>query len=346
MANPLRFGIVGCGVIAPTHGNVLLKLKDEGLAELIAVADIDRPKAEAFAEKYGVKAYGSLDELLADPAVEAVTICTPSGLHGRMAVQAAKAGKHVLSEKPLDVWLDNVDAAIEATRAAGVTYGGIFQERFAPDAQRLKRAIDGGAFGDLVLACAETKWYRSQEYYDSGEWRGTWALDAGVFSNQGIHSLDKVQWLAGEVVEVLSSHVYPGKGRSIEAETLGVVTVRYASGAVGTLTMTTLSYPGFPERVDVGGTKGSGMLVGDHLAHFTTLEPWSDAAVSGGADTPEQAAAKASDPAAIGTDCHLANVRDFVLSVREGREPYVSAAEARRAVKLLNEIYRAAGVGR
>jgi UDP-N-acetyl-2-amino-2-deoxyglucuronate dehydrogenase len=345
MANPLRFGIVGCGVISGTHGNVLKKLQGEGLAELAAVADIDHSKAEAFAAQNGVAAYGSLEELLSDKTIDVVTICTPSGLHGKMAVQVAAAGKHVLSEKPLDVWLDAVDEAIEATTRAGVTYGGIFQERFAPDALRLKRAIDGGAFGEIVLACAETKWYRSQAYYDSGDWRGTWDLDAGVFSNQGIHSLDKVQWLAGEVVEVLSAHLSPGKGRKVEGETLGVVTVRYASGALGTLTMTTLSYPGFPERVDVGGTLGSGMLVGDHLAHFTTKEPWEDKPIAGQGETAEQAAAKASDPAAIGTDCHLANVRDFALAVRDGRTPLVSASEARRAVKLLNDIYRAAKVG-
>jgi len=214
----------------------------------------------------------------------------------------------------------------------------------------MKRAIDAGAFGEIVLACAETKWYRGQDYYNTGPWRGTWELDAGVFSNQGIHSLDKVQWLAGEVVEVLSATLKPGFHRSIEGETLGVVTVRYASGALGTLTMTTLSYKGFPERVDVSGTKGSAMLVGDHLAHFTTQEPYSDG-VATTTDAPEasesgdDAEAKANDPAAVGTEGHYSNVRDFVLAVREGRDPMVSATEARRAVNLLNMIYKAAKVG-
>ena len=212
-----------------------------------------------------------------------MTLCTPSGLHGRMAVQAARAGKHVLSEKPLDVWLDAVDEAIAAAKSAGVVYGGVFQERFSPAARKVKRAIDAGAFGDIVLACAETKWYRGQGYYDTGAWRGTWDLDAGVFSNQGIHSLDKVQWLAGPVAEVLSATLTPGFHRDIEGETLGVVTVRFESGALGTLTMTTLAYDGFPERVDVSGTKGSAMLVGDHLAHFKTQEPFED---SGPPDSP------------------------------------------------------------
>ncbi len=342
--SPLRFGIVGCGVISPTHGKALKQLAEEGLAVLVAATDLDPARTKAFVDKFGGEAVGSYEELLARSDVDAVTICTPSGLHGQMAVQAAKAGKHVLSEKPLDVWLDQVDLAIEATTAAGVTYGGIFQERFAGDAQKLKRAIDGGAFGDVVLACAETRWYRSQSYYDSGDWRGTWKLDAGVFSNQGIHGLDKVQWLCGEVEEVLSATLMSGYHRDIEAETLGVATVRYANGAIGTITMTTLSYPGFPERIAISGTKGSAMLVGDHLAHFTTLEPWEEGApTSSGVDA--HAADKAADPAALGTEGHVSNVRDFVLAVKEGREPAVSPKEARRAVRLLNEIYRVAKVG-
>jgi UDP-N-acetyl-2-amino-2-deoxyglucuronate dehydrogenase len=341
---PLRFGIVGCGVISGTHGDALRKLEAEGLAKLVASADTDQRRAEAFAAKYGGVACGSLEELLARDDVDAVTLCTPSGMHGAMAVQAARAKKHVLSEKPLDVWLNSVDEAIAACQAAGVTYGGIFQERFSPAARKVKRAIDAGAFGSIVLACAETKWYRSQGYYDTGDWRGTWALDAGVFSNQGIHSLDKVQWLAGPVAEVLSATLTPGFHRTIEAETLGVATVRFENGALGTITMTTLAYDGFPERIDVSGTEGSAMLVGDHLAHFKTREPFEADTTEelGQADTGEN---KSSDPAAISVDGHLGNVRDFVLAVQEKRAPLVSAPEARRAVNLLNMIYEKAKVG-
>src|SRR5262249_17807180 len=149
-----------------------------------------------------------------------------------------------------------------------------------------------------------------------------------------------------EVVEVLSATLCPAFHRAIEGETLGIATVRYANGALGTITMTTLAYNGFPERVDVSGTKGSGMLVGDHLAHFTTLEPFEDGAGAASAGAAGDApAAKANDPAALGTEGHLSNIRDFVLAVREGREPSVSATEARRAVNLLNMIYKAAKVG-
>lgn len=341
---PLRFGVVGCGIISATHGEVLTKLEREGVARLVAATDIIPERAAAFASKYGCAASPTFESLLARDDIDAVTICTPSGLHGRMAVSIAKAGKHILSEKPLDVWIDQVDLAIEAAEAAGVTYGGIFQERFSPGAQKVRRAAEHGVFGRIVLACAETKWYRAQDYYSSGAWRGTWALDAGVFSNQGIHSLDKVQWLAGEVVEVLSANLSPGLERRIEGETLGVVTVRFKSGALGTITMTTLSYTGFPERLDISGTHGSAMLVGDHLAHFVTKEPFEP-------DSPDpiqQSGARsntASDPAALLSDGHLSNVRDFALAVRDKREPIVSARCARKAVNLLNMIYKKAKVG-
>ena len=344
---PLRFGIVGCGGISGTHVGALKKLEQEGLARLVAGAETDPERRQAFADKNGVDVVPSLDELLTRSDIDAVTICTPSGLHGAMAAQIARAGKHVLSEKPLDVWIDAVDAAIAAAKEAGVVYGGIFQERFSPAARKVKRAVDAGAFGPLVLACAETKWYRSQGYYDSGAWRGTWALDAGVFSNQGIHSLDKIQWLAGPVAEVLSATLRPGLHRTIESETLGVATVRFENGALGTITMTTLAYDGFPERVDVSGTQGCAMLVGDDLAHFKTQDPFEDGQATEAAPalTSDDAAAKASDPLALSGDGHLGNVRDFVLAVQEGREPLVSATEARRAVNLLNMIYKKAGVG-
>jgi UDP-N-acetyl-2-amino-2-deoxyglucuronate dehydrogenase len=347
MSGPLRFGIVGCGTISSTHGDCLRKLETEGVARMVAAADIDEKRASAFGTKYGVPTVTTLADLLSRDDIDVVTICTPSGLHAEMAIQTAKAGKHILSEKPLDVWIDPVDRAIAAAKAAGVVYGGIFQERFSPAAQKVKRAVTSGAFGEIVLSCAETKWYRSQGYYDSGAWRGTWALDAGVFSNQGIHSLDKVQWLAGPVVEVLSATLCPGFHRTIESETLGVATVRYENGALGTITMTTLAFDGFPERVDVSGTSGSAMLVGDTLAHFKTVAPYEDTAATTAPVAPEadDAGDKASNPAALWADNHLQNIRDFALAVRDGREPSVSATEARRAVALLNMIYEKAKVG-
>lgn len=343
---PLRFGIAGCGNISGLQGPVLTTLKADGLAEIVAVTDVLPERAQAFAAKYGGTVAPSFEAMLALPNVDAVTLCTPSGLHGQMAAQAAHAGKHVLSEKPLDVWLAPLDEAIAAAQKAGVVYGGIFNKRFTPAARKVKRAIDAGALGDVVLVGAETKWLRTQAYYDSGAWRGTWALDAGVFSNQGIHTLDRILWLCGPVEEVLSATLKCGFHRTIEAETLGVATVQFASGALGTIAMTTLNGASFPERVDICGTQGGAVLDGDTLTTFRTAAPFEeeDTAQAQGVNLADSTA-RAADPMALSADEHLGNVRDFVLAVREGRPPFVSPAEARGAVDLLNRIYEKAQVG-
>jgi UDP-N-acetyl-2-amino-2-deoxyglucuronate dehydrogenase len=343
MSGLLHVGIVGCGSIAPTHGAVLGHLETEGIARLVAATDIVPARSAAYAAKFGGEPCPSYEALLARPDIDCVVLCTPSGLHGDMAVQAADAGKHILSEKPLDIRLEKIDRAIAAAQAAGVVYGGIFQERFTPAAQKIKRAIDAGAFGNIVLACAETKWYRSQRYFDSADWRGTWEMDAGVFSNQGIHRLDMIQWFAGEVEEVISATLRTGLERNIESETLGVATVRFRGGAIGTIAMTTLAYDGLPTRVDVCGTIGSAMIVGESLAHFTTQSPFDDE------DSMDPTGAGSSgataDPSAISDANHYLNVRDFMCAIRENRPPLVSAREARRAVNLLEMIYRKAEVG-
>jgi len=341
----LRVGIVGCGVICWTHGDALARLAAEGVAQVAGAVDLIPQRSAEFTAKYGGRQFATYAEMLASDEIDVVTLCTPSGLHGEMAVQAAKAGKHILSEKPLDVWLPPIDAAIAAAKDANVRYGGIFQKRFAPAVRKVKQAIDRGAFGDIVLACTETKWYRGQDYYDSGDWRGTWALDAGVFSNQGIHQVDTVQFLAGDVAEVLSADLKVGFHRSIEAETAGIATLRFASGAIGTMAMTTLSYNGFSERTDICGTRGSAMLVGDRLTEFRTDQPYDDEYGDLVKNPVGSTATGAGDPRAIGGDGHYLNIKDFMLAVREGREPYASAAEARRAVSLLNRIYEKAKVG-
>lgn len=354
MANPLRFGIVGCGVIAPTHGNVLTKLKAEGLAELVAVADIDKPKAQAFADKHGAKAFGSLEELLQDGGVDAVTICTPSGLHGRMAVQIAQSGRHALSEKPLDVWLDQADMAIEAAKKAGVVYGGIFQERFAPDAMRLKRAIDGGAFGEIVLACAETKWYRSQAYYDSGDWRGTWALDGGgCLMNQGVHYVDMLQWIMGGVRSVQAQ--VRTAAHKIEVEDVATALVEFRNGAIGVIQGSTSFYPGLAERLEVHGTHGSIIVEGDRVKLWEVDPSAEDGSLYGrgvkAQPTPNvhthgsSAASAAADPSALWTEQHRLQLEDFTRAVADGRDPFITGEEALEPLKVILAIYRSAKQG-
>ena len=347
-AAPLRFGIVGCGGIAGLHAQCLRALQQEGIAQLVAGADPNASQRAKFTESWGVPAVATLDELLAREDVDAVTITSPSGLHGDQAVAAAKAGKHVLCEKPLDLKLAKADLAIATAKENGVVLGGIFQQRFAAGPKKVKRAIEQGYFGDIVLAHCETPWYRSQAYYDSGKWRGTWALDGGVLSNQSPHMIDRMLWLAGDAVDVMSATCDCGKGRTIEAETVAIATARLASGALATIIGTTLAYDGMPQRLLICGTEGSAQFAGDELTYFKTSRPFLE---EGDAQAPvaETASAagenRASDPLAMSHAGHLDNIRDFALAVKEGRRPLVTGEEYRKVTRVLNLIYERAGVG-
>jgi UDP-N-acetyl-2-amino-2-deoxyglucuronate dehydrogenase len=347
---PLRFGIVGCGGIAGLHGECLRALQREGVAQLVGGADPSPNQRAKFTETWGVPAVATLEELLAREDVDAVTITSPSGLHGDQAIAAAKAGKHVLCEKPLDLKLAKADLAIATAKEHGVVLGGIFQRRFAAGPKKVKRAIEQGFFGEIVLAHCETPWYRSQAYYDSGKWRGTWALDCGVLSNQSPHMIDRMLWLAGDAVDVMSAACDCGKGRTIEAETVAVATARLTSGALATVIATTLAYDGMPQRLLICGTEGSAQFVGDDLTYFKTSRPFSEAGeahadVAAASSPAAVAENRASDPLAMSNAGHLDNIRDFALAVKEGRQPLVTGEEYRKVTRVLNLIYEKAGAG-
>jgi UDP-N-acetyl-2-amino-2-deoxyglucuronate dehydrogenase len=339
---PLRFGICGCGGIAALHADCFRHLEKSGTARLVAGCEPVAERREKFAARWSIPVAASLDEMLKRDDLDAVAVCSPSGLHGRQCVQIAATGRHVLCEKPLDLRLDEADAAIEACRRNGVVLGGIFQQRFAAGPMKVKRAIEQGAFGQIVLVHCETPWYRTQDYYDSGEWRGTWALDCGVLANQSPHMIDRILWLAGDVEDVLSATCAPGRLREIEGETLAVATVKLANGALGTIAATTLAFDGLPQRVLICGVDGSAAFADDELVYFKTRRPFLD-------DSPaaEAVAAnnRAADPLAMSTAGHLGNITDFVMAVREGRRPLVTGEDQRRVIRVLNLIYEKAQVG-
>jgi UDP-N-acetyl-2-amino-2-deoxyglucuronate dehydrogenase len=342
---PMRFGLIGCGGIAAIHAACLQDLHAEGQAELIAGIETDAVRRSAFGEKWGIAMHGSLEELLRRTDIDAVSICSPSGMHGNQAAQVAASGRHVLCEKPLDTRLDRADAAIKAAEKSGVVLSGIFQQRFVPSARKVKRAIELGLFGEINFVHCETPWYRAQSYYDSGSWRGTWDLDGGVLSNQSPHMIDRVLWLAGDVEDVLSATVDPGRDRKIEAETIGVATVRMKNGALGTITGTTLAYPGLPQRVLICGSEGSASFMNDELISFHTKTPMPEPAASDTAPSAAPVDNKASQALGMDRKAHRDNIRDFIVSIRENRQPIVTTQDMRRVVRLLNLIYERAGVG-
>jgi predicted dehydrogenase len=343
----LRFGIVGCGGIAGTHAECLKQLNEDGLAHLVAGADIDPDHASKFSERWNVPVHSSLTELLKRDDIDVVSVTSPSGLHCDHAVEILESGRHALVEKPMDLRLEKVDAAIAAAKKHGVRLGGIFQQRFNYGVQKVKAAVDQGFFGDIVFVHCETPWYRSQDYYNSGPWRGTWNLDCGVLSNQAPHMIDRLLYLGGDVEEVLSA-TCETRFRDIEAETVAVATIRLKNGALGTITGTTLAFDGQAQRVLICGTEGSAGFVGDTLDYFKTKRPFEfdpqAVSVNNSADA-KDGVSTASQPLALWSDMHRENIRDFIFAIQSGREPIVGGEDGRRLVRTLNLIYEKAGVG-
>jgi predicted dehydrogenase len=331
------FGIIGAGIIAAVHADAIALLPG---ARLSAVTDVVPGAAAAFAEARGCAAEPGVDDLLARRDVDVVCVCVPSGLHAEVGVRAAKAGKHLVVEKPVDVTLEAADRLLAAARAAGVALTVMSQHRFDPGVIELKRLIDDGALGTLVLGEASTKWYRTQQYYDSAPWRGTWAMDGGALLNQGVHYVDLLRWCMGPVAEVTA--VCTTQAHAIEVEDTALAIVRFASGAVGTIAATTAAYPGFPQRLEITGTEGT-VTVEDGRLVRTALR----GDVAADADRlPDAAQSAADDPAALDAAVHAAQLADLLAAIDEGREPAVSGESGREALEIVRAVYESSRTGR
>ncbi len=343
----LHSAVVGCGVIGPTHADALRSLASEGV-RLAAVCDELPARADAMAAKYGVEAR-SFADVLADPTVDIVHVCVPSGLHAEIGVQALRADKHVIVEKPMDITLAACDALLAAQAASGKRLAVISQHRFDKASVEVKAALDSGLLGPLVYAESQVPWYRSQEYYDSGDWRGTWALDGGgAAMNQGVHNADLICWLCGPVESVYAQARTLAHER-IETEDVLSATLTFQNGALGAWAASTALYPGFAVKVGVYGTDGSAIIEGDRLHTLTTK----DGLETGGEAVPAHALqmagggtkAAASDPAAIWGGAHEAQIADFVRCCQTGDTPAVDGLEGRKAVALVLALYESARTG-
>jgi predicted dehydrogenase len=333
------FGIVGTGVIASIHADAIALLPD---ARLVAVTDVVADAAAAFAAAHGCAAEPDLGSLLARRDVEVVCVCVPSGLHAVIGVQAAKAGKHLVVEKPIDVRLEAADRLIDAARTAGVALTVISQHRFDPGLIELKRLLDDRALGRLVLGEASTKWYRTQAYYDSAAWRGTDAMDGGSLMNQGVHYVDLLRWCMGPPGEV--SAVCSTQAHQIEAEDTALAVVRFASGAVGTILSSTAAFPGFPQRLEITGTEGTVIVEDGRIVRRALSGGPADAAAS--ADPAAGDPSAAADPAAVDAASHAAQLADLLDAVDNGREPAVSGRSGRDALEIILAVYESSRTGR
>ena len=340
----LGFGIVGCGMIANFHAKAIA---DVSGAKLVACQSRRLDAAQQFAATHGGKAYTTVKEMLADPAIDVVTICTPSGAHLDPAVAAAKAGKHVIVEKPLEITLKRCDAIIDACAANGVTLSTVFPSRFHDSSLLLKNAIDAGRFGTLTMGDAYVKWFRTQAYYDSGQWRGTWDLDGGgALMNQAIHSVDLLTWLMGPVVEISAQTATLAHDR-IEVEDVATASLKFANGALGVIEASTAAFPGMLKKIEIHGNEGSVVIEEEDIKTWSfakmtardkkILKKYASMTETGGG---------AADPSAIGHAAHAKQFKDVVKAIKTGSSLAVDGAEGRRSVEIILAIYKAAEMGK
>jgi UDP-N-acetyl-2-amino-2-deoxyglucuronate dehydrogenase len=339
MPDKVKFAIIGTGMIAERHAKALEASEH---AELAGVFDLNHERAKEFSKtNMGVKTYSSFEELLADKNIDAVTIATPTGAHMQTAVPAACAGKHILCEKPLDINLEKADRIIKACKENDVILSAVFQARFSKNVQLIKKALDSGRFGRLLLASAQVKWFRSQEYYDSASWRGTWAVDGGgALMNQSIHLIDLLLYFAGNPSEV--SAYTATLTHNIEVEDTVCASVRFKNGAMGVIEASTSCAPGFPRKLELSGEKGSVILEGDAITRWCFSEELpEDAAIRKATDS-SNLVSGASDPRAADFEGHRRQIEDLSLAILQNRKPVIPGSEGRRAIELICGIYRSA----
>ncbi len=336
------FGIVGCGMIARFHAQAIKELPN---ARLVALYSRNPENARRVQEAVGVQCeiYTDLPAMLRRSDLHVVNICTPSGAHMEPAVAAAEAKKHVVVEKPLEITLDRCDRIIAACERNKVMLCTIFPSRFADANVVLKQAVEQGRFGRLTLGETTCKWWRSQEYYDQGGWKGTKALDGGgALMNQAIHNVDLLYWMMGRPVEVAAITATLAHQR-IEVEDTAVAILRFANGALGVIQAATSIWPGLPKTIAIHGDRGSVVVEQEDVLRWEFAEPRpEDEQIRARFAQKVGASGGASHPAAISHEYHRRQLADFLRAIETGTRPLVDGQEGRVAVEIILAIYRSA----
>jgi len=351
----LRTVVIGCGKVAGIHAEAL---RDAPESELVGFCDRDVARAEAFAKKFGGRAFADLNEMLREARPEAVVICTPHPLHVDACEEAAAAGAHVLVEKPMAASLADCDRMIDAAENAGVRLGVISQRRFYEPVKRMKAAIDGGKIGSPVLGVFQMYSWRDEAYYASDPWRGTWEGEGGgVLVNQSPHQLDLLQWLMGPIEEV-SGYWANVNHPSVEVDDTAVATIRFKSGGLGAIVTSVSQKPGIYTKVHIHGSNGASVGVEtDSGATFV-------AGVSGEVDDPpvndvwtvpgedhllaefEAEDRRLAKERSVTKYYHAEQIREFLQAAIAGREPLVTGRDGRIVVEMAQAIYRSQETGR
>jgi len=322
------FGIIGCGRISKNHAESIKAIPG---AKLVAVADINAELLGKVSEKYDCQGYSDYHELLANPEVQIVNICTESGLHSKIAIDAMLAGKHVLVEKPMAMSLAEADGMIETAKQMGVKLGVVHQNRFNNAIVKLRKAAEEDKFGKLTHSSAAVRWNRNDEYYSQAPWRGTWAQDGGCLMNQSIHNIDLLQWMMGPV-ESLFAYTATNV-RKIEGEDVGAIVLKFKNGALGIIEATTTIYPkNLEETLNIFGSTGTVCIGGIAV---NKIEAWR----FDGDDETAVLADQDKEPPNVYGFGHANIIKDFMDAIAENREPAISGEEGRKALEIILAIY-------
>src|SRR5216684_6271734 len=330
----LHIGLIGGGNITETHARAARAIPG---VEVSAIHGTNSEKIARLCREHGGTPYQDFDAFLKHRPMDLVVIGSPSGLHATQGIAAARQGLHVLTEKPIEISTARADILIEAAKQSNVHLGVIFQDRLKPHIRQLKNWVDQGLLGKLLFLDARVKWYRPPEYYASSRWRGTLALDGGgALINQGVHTVDLLLWLLGDVVRVQAR--IATQLHKIEAEDTAAAILEFASGALGILHATTAAYPGYPRRVEISGSEGTVILEHDRIIAANLRNAPTTAAVSAALDENQSASS------AVVSDFrgHQAVVEDFFQAIQHNRAPACDGLEGRRSIALIESIYRAA----
>ena len=340
MSAPIGVGVVGAGDISHSHLLAYRGRKNRELARVVAIADVDEKRATERAATYEIeRTYSDLPSMLADPAVQAVSICTPPFLHVEQIVAALRAGKHVICEKPVSPTLAGLDAIAEAERDGGGVFSGVFQHRVGQGAQQVKALIDAGRFGRLRFALSETLWQRPQEYYDVW-WRGTWQKECGgVTMGHGIHSIDMLAWLMGEPESIIADAATVKLG--IEVEDTSAATVRFRNGGIGQIIITVNAQDN-RSRLEIFGD--ALQAVSSESAYDPTREPFRLSSVDPGVAIRAHDEAMERFPDET-KHLHVEMIHDFLRAIIDHRQPLVGVAECRRSMELITGMYKSAMTG-
>jgi UDP-N-acetyl-2-amino-2-deoxyglucuronate dehydrogenase len=336
MKKKLNFAIIGTGNIAKVHAAALTAISN---AELTAVFSRSGDGKNIIPPNSPAKCTNNLPEILEDPDIDVISICTPSGEHHKVALLAAQKRKHLLIEKPLEITLQHVDQIIAACIISGVKLAGVFHSRFRPGVQKTAEALQAGRLGQINLILGSVKWYRPETYY-RGTWRGTLALDGGgALMNQSIHTVDLVQWFGGPVRSVygrIATRIH-----QIEAEDTGSAILEFENGAQGVIQGATSCWPGDPARIEIHGERGTIILEEGRIIKWK-LQDATEAEKERMLTLDSITAGGAQDPMGISSEFHRLQIIDLIAAIQENRKPLIDGSEARKAVEIILAIYQSA----